>query len=281
MKKFLLVLSFGLLKVLPVWAECDSENPCVWDCSSGAANSSCTATLENGTLTVSGNGDMKDYAEVWNNTDNIAPWANNNVQKLVVEQGITSIGRAAFENQRELQEVSLPDGLKKIENDAFNNCVILSNIKIPDSVTYLGSWVFNHTNLSEVEMPPQIKSLQQAIFASTPLINLVVPENVTFMSETVFKYYEDANNIALQNLYCPAHLATQCEKAVQKANVDATLINVQIYQKLDNGQFLVEGRFYQNLNDIYGDNHIKKRIYTVDEANTVTGQKNKVIIRYK
>lgn len=245
-------------------------------------NSSCEWSFDetSGTLTISGSGNMKNYAEVWNNTDNITPWYEygQNIQKVVVEEGITSIGRAAFENLQQIREVSLPQGLKNIGNDAFNTCVALSSIKIPDTVTSIGSWAFYYTDLSEVELPPNLSTLSEAVLYRVPLTTLVIPDNITTISEKAFNF-GGADSTTLQNLYCPEHLKEQCAKAVK--GFSKTPIAINTYKKLPNGQILVNGRFYEKPNDIYGNNNVKKRIYTVNEANMLSGKKNKVMIRYK
>lgn len=246
-------------------------------------NSSCEWSFDetSGTLTISGSGDMKNYAEVWNNTDNIAPWYEygQNIQKVVVEEGITSIGNAAFEGLQQIREVSLPQGLKNIGNDAFNTCFALSSIKIPDTVTSIGSWAFYHTDLSEVELPTNLSTLSQAVLYRVPLTTLVIPDNISTISEDALNYHGTAHSTTLQNLYCPEDLKEQCAKAVKDFTL--TPVSIQTYQKLPNGELLIGGKFYQNPNDIYGDNRIKKRIYTVNEANMLSGKKNKVMIRYK
>ena len=250
-------------------------------------NSSCEWSFDetSGTLTISGSGDMKNYSEVYSNLasynpDNIAPWYEygQNIQKVVVEEGITSIGNASFEKLPNLQEATLPQGLKTIGNNAFNNCVALSSIKIPDTVTSIGGWAFYHTDLSEVELPPNLSTLSPAVLYRVPLTTLVIPDNISTISETAFNYWAEAST-TLQNLYCPEHLKEQCAKAVKDFTL--TPVSIQTYQKLPNGELLIGGKFYQNPNDIYGDNRIKKRIYTVNEANMLSGKKNKVMIRYK
>ena len=43
----------------------------------------------------------------------------------------------------------------------------------------------------------------------------------------------------------------------------------------------MNGKFYTSLSDWAKDNYIKKRIYTIDEANAVAGEKNRVSIKYR
>ncbi|MBO5469461.1 MAG: leucine-rich repeat protein [Lachnospiraceae bacterium] len=61
-----------------------------------------------------------------------------NLKTLVVENGITMIGKSEFQYTN-LENVILPDGLKKIEENAFRNDPLLKRIYIPASVTSIGN----------------------------------------------------------------------------------------------------------------------------------------------
>ena len=48
-----------------------------------------------------------------------------------------------------------------------------------------------------------------------------------------------------------------------------------------NAPFIVGGKFYASLDDFLTGNYVKHRIYTIDEANRVAGEKNRVSITYR
>ncbi len=100
----------------------------------------CTWTLDNtGTLTISGNGAMKDYnayspnslldASPW------GPWTGLSVKKVVIGDGVTHIGDFAFYKCTRLTSVTIPDSVTSIGGYAFYNCTGLTSVSIPDSVT--------------------------------------------------------------------------------------------------------------------------------------------------
>lgn len=101
-----------------------------------------------GTLTVSGTGEMKGYATGLNQTfndSNPPPWYDykDNINKIIINRGITSIGDYAFYNCNNLIEVSLPDGLTDIGNYSFGNTQCkLRSIHIPSSVKDIGQYAF-------------------------------------------------------------------------------------------------------------------------------------------
>lgn len=72
-------------------------------------------------LTISGNGTL-------NSNFTFGAEAPTQVQKLVVAEGVTTIGNSAFANYATLQEISLPTTLRTIYEQAFYNCVGLTHI---------------------------------------------------------------------------------------------------------------------------------------------------------
>ena len=84
-------------------------------------------------------GAMADY----DNTPDV-PWLSkyNDVTSLVVEHGVTTLGRYAFFNLENLTSVSLPDGLREIHHGAFWYCERLPEITIPYTVTSVSSNAF-------------------------------------------------------------------------------------------------------------------------------------------
>lgn len=113
------------------------------------------------TLIVFGNGNMADSPDV------TQPWYYEvgNVNKLIVEDGVTNvacsafmngwmetadiadsvsyIGDNAFANCSRLCGVSLGNGLKKIGSKAFKNCISLRKIVVPPSVTEIAPDAFS------------------------------------------------------------------------------------------------------------------------------------------
>ena len=102
---------------------------------SGTLGDNLTWELDDaGTLTISGNGEMKS-SDMW--------IRSKAVVRLVVKPGVTSIGEKNFYGCTALKEVSLPEGLTRIEDAAFIMNSSLTGIDIPASVTYIGDSAFS------------------------------------------------------------------------------------------------------------------------------------------
>ena len=99
-------------------------------------------TLDNeGVLTISGTGPMRDYTP----TEFPFQFIDVTVNKVVIEYGVTSIGSRAFQRCT-MTEISIPDSVSSIGYGAFQECANLENLVIPDSVTHIGMRAFAGPN---------------------------------------------------------------------------------------------------------------------------------------
>ena len=106
--------------------------------------------LTDWTLTISGEGEMPDFEGTG---DPVCPWENEKqkIKKVIIEKGVTNIGKNAFRGCSELAEVHISKTVKKIGDAAFRDCTALTQIDIPDSVNSVGSFAFiGCTRLMEV-----------------------------------------------------------------------------------------------------------------------------------
>ena len=77
------------------------------------------------------------------------------ITKVIIPEGVTWIGRYAFEGCINLKEIVLPSTLTEIEEGAFFNCNSLKSISLPAALTSVGSGAFSHCNkLQNIEVAP-------------------------------------------------------------------------------------------------------------------------------
>ena len=67
---------------------------------------------------------------------------SNDVRRVNIPNGVTSIGVTAFLNYSNLENITIPDSVTTIEYSAFAFCSSLERIKIPNGVTIIESEVF-------------------------------------------------------------------------------------------------------------------------------------------
>ncbi len=153
--------------------------------SSGTCGEAVTWTLDDtGTLTISGTGAMADY------NSSSSPWYNlrSQIQHIVVEDGVSSIGNNAFYFCYELIDVSLPSSVTSIGYSAFSNCRKFTGIVIPNSVTTIGMSAFRDcSSLANVTLPSSITAISDYLFSScSKLENVTIPDSVTSIGDYSF-----------------------------------------------------------------------------------------------
>ena len=149
-----------------------------------------------GTLTISGTGTMKDYD--YNNNPSPANQKKGSVKKVVIKDGVTSIGNFAFYNCKSLTSITIPDSVTSIELAAFNNCSSLTSITIPDSVTSIGNSAFELCNkLSSITLSNNITSIGNWAFHGCPLTSITIPDSVTSIGDNAFYACSNLQTISL------------------------------------------------------------------------------------
>lgn len=102
-------------------------------------------SFENGTLIISGTGDMRDYEGMVYNSEtrtSYEEWPEyrelrDEITNIIVEEGVTSLGAYAFHGLNEAKSISLPSTLTIIKNHVFTFTGI-EELDIPDNVKSVG-----------------------------------------------------------------------------------------------------------------------------------------------
>ncbi len=137
------------------------------------------------TLTLSGSGALEDF----NNLDN-RPWSLvlDDIQTIIIEEGVTSIGTQAFYGLENLERVTLPKSLDYIGLGAFMDCTSLTSLSLSEGLENIGESAFNGcTSLSAVYLPSTLESIgTKAFYLCTSLRTLTVPAGVTSLGTAAF-----------------------------------------------------------------------------------------------
>lgn len=160
-----------------------------------------------GQLTISGVGDMDDYA-----SSSSVPWHIHkaSIKSIVIENGVTSIGENAFYGCSQVESVTIPNSVTRIGTYAFVDMDALTQIQIPNSVTEMGEAVFGDCdNLREVVLPNCISEIKSMTFADClSLESIVIPSSVRTIGETAFGSCK-----SLESVEIPYGVATIGERA--------------------------------------------------------------------
>ena len=164
------------------------------------------------TLTFSGDGEMNVYTtDIFGDTYVNPEWSNlkDEVEHVVVNEGVTNIGKhafmsfsklkdvkiastvekidvAAFEECKDLAEITLPEGLKEFGEEAFYGCSSLTSISIPEKVTYLPDYIFQSCkSLKNIDLG-NVRKFGKQVFQYCGFEKFVIPDGVKTLSENMF-----------------------------------------------------------------------------------------------
>ena len=135
-----------------------------------------------GILTIRGTGTIP-------NCD-IAPWCRfrESIQRVIISEGITSIGDYAFSDCSRLTLITIPESVTSIGICAFYNCRDLTSITIPDRVTSIGNGAFiDCISLTSITIPGSVTNIGGAAFLyCSNLTSITISEGVTSIGDWAF-----------------------------------------------------------------------------------------------
>ena len=108
------------------------------------------------------------------------------IQKIVIEEGVESIGANAFINYTSLTSIKFPvNSLKRIGNKSFWGCTSLKELDLPKTVEWIDDYAFTNSGLTSVicrnEDPANIRTTTYALHGINNECTLLVP-NVSSVS---------------------------------------------------------------------------------------------------
>ena len=131
-----------------------------------------------------------------------SPWSayNPRIEKIIIQEGITSIGGKIFEECVMLTCVQLPDSLKRIESQPFMGCISLEQITLPENLSEISGGAFRGCiNLVSIDVDPDnpyfrivdgfvlSKDGTKLLAAAQGAASVVhVPEGVTTIADSCF-----------------------------------------------------------------------------------------------
>ena len=138
---------------------------------------------EQGVLTVTGTGEVS-AAIPYSGDDE--EFIKKDVYKLVIKEGITSIGKEAFSRCENLQSITFPSTLIMIGESSFCDCDGLYEINIPGNVKTIGTNAFGSSSLTKCTLNKGLETIGEKAFAWTDLTSIIIPEGVLSIEPFAF-----------------------------------------------------------------------------------------------
>ena len=181
------------------------------------------------TMTIQGQGAMSDFKY------KKQPWKNCTIRKVVIQEGVTSVGEFAFDVYSDIESVSLPSTLQKIGKWAFDSLAVTS-IKIPKRVEEIGTGAFaGCENLKTLTFEgfgssSSLQKIGNNAFRKTAVSVVKIPKSVKELSgffrceqlaEVVFESSSELQKIGSSTFYNTAISQIEIPQSVEVIERDA------------------------------------------------------------
>ena len=131
------------------------------------------------------------------------PWRSqrDKIKKVIIEKGVTKIGKCAFYECPILTSVTIPNSVTSIGNRAFYNCANLTSITIPNSVTSIADFAFFGCNgLTSITIPESVTSIGgSSFYECIGLTSITIPKYVPSIGSATFVNCSNLTSISIPN----------------------------------------------------------------------------------
>ena len=178
---------------------------------------------ENGVLTIRGSGRMDDYEETK------TPWNVQNVKDVVIENGVTSIGRNAFRGCEGVKEIQLPESVETIGDSAFAFCTQLKKLWLPQNLTKIGRAAFSGCeSLTSINLSGNLTEIEAETFSNcTALKQVVFPEEITRIGEKAFYGCQNLADVTLAETVEVLEKGTFAESGLKTIIIPASMRRIE------------------------------------------------------
>ncbi|MBS5932283.1 MAG: leucine-rich repeat protein [Clostridiales bacterium] len=156
------------------------------------------------------------------------------LKTVVLSDTVSYIGDSVFEDCLNLKEVQFSKNLIKIGDYAFAGCEQLKKIEIPKTVSSIGACAFEAcSSLTEVIIPESVKKIGFEAFGEcTKLKKVELPKSLKVVSEYLF-----FDSKSLTSVKLPESVTTIYAGAFQESGIKQIVIpkNVKYIKKGDQG----------------------------------------------
>ncbi len=138
------------------------------------------------TLIILSDSAMKNYTH-----SKPAPWYEQRAEitRIIINKGVTNIGRFAFFTCANVHSVSIPEGVTYIGGSAFEYCQNLTSITIPEGVTFIDDSAFGECiKLNSIVIPEGVTTLGDAVFMNCDALEqITLPASLTHIASVAFR----------------------------------------------------------------------------------------------
>ena len=155
------------------------------------------------------------------------------LESVEIPESVTAIGDSAFFRCTSLESVEIPESVTTIGDSAFSGCMSLMSVEIPNSVVTIGDSAFSQCeSLTSIEIPRGVTKIKYETFSGcTGLVSrVVIPDNVTSIEWNAFAWCRELKEVwlprGLENRFYPGSVFWRCDEALVLNYYDTPLHTV-------------------------------------------------------
>lgn len=117
---------------------------------------------------------------------------------FTVKEGTKHINIRAFANNNDIEEIVLPEGLISISAYAFNECTKLKKVVFPSTLKTIDQYAFYGCNsLEEISLPASLEAINGGAFSGTAVKSLNIPGKNTVIGNNAFENCKELSSVVL------------------------------------------------------------------------------------
>lgn len=154
-------------------------------------------------------------------------WFNNKVTEIDMQSDpnlskVTSIHNRAFYEHRSLKKIVLPQGLESIGDEAFRKCELLEDVIFPEGLRKIGEGAFEGCDLRNIIIPASVTSIERRVFVSNKNLYIVTFRGIippSIHRETFIGGDSIVNENYDLTFYVPANKVEDYSRSFGKADI--------------------------------------------------------------
>ena len=212
------------------------------------------------TLTISGTGEMEDWPAGY-----ATPWGSYQMEitTVVINDGVTNIGKEAFSNCHALTSVTLPNSVTDIRFHGFQGSENLASIDLPDNLTTIGGAAFYGCHaLTDVTIPDSVTTMEDSVFANCGnLTNVVIGKNVKSID------YQTFYNTNIASIEIPKSVSAIYTQAFARTKIQEITIPRSVTE--------LGGGIFNDCDNIYG---VKEASGSIDKCVDLLAHEPRLVV---
>lgn len=123
----------------------------------------------------------------------------SNLTSITLPESVTTIGQEAFKYCFKLASITIPYRVTTIGNGAFYGCSVLTDITLPNNLTSIGNETFyNCSTLTTITLPDSVSTIgQSAFWGCSKLTSVTLPKGITSLGSYTFYKCSNLTSITL------------------------------------------------------------------------------------